>query len=67
MKIFYSGNHDYGDYYNWENEENKKLGFKKLIEIQNELGFKVLRDENVDIKKITKKLALWGLRIGRWF
>ena len=58
------GNHDYGDYYDWGNEENKKLGFKKLIEIQNELGFKVLRDESVHIKKITKKLALWGLRIG---
>jgi predicted MPP superfamily phosphohydrolase len=58
------GNHDYGYYYDWGIEENKKLGFKKLIEIQNELGFKVLRDESVHIKKITKKLVLWGLRIG---
>ena len=55
------GNHDYGDYYDWGNEENKKLGFKKLIEIQNELGFKVLRDENVDIKKNNEKISLVGV------
>ena len=55
------GNHDYGDYYDWGNEENKKLGFKKLIEIQNELGFKVLRDESVDIKKNNEKISLVGV------
>lgn len=55
------GNHDYGDYYDWGNEENKKLGFKKLIEIQNELGFKVLRDESVHIKKNKEKISLVGV------
>jgi len=55
------GNHDYGDYYDWGNEENKKLGFKKLIEIQNELGFKVLRDESVHIKKNNEKISLVGV------
>ncbi len=55
------GNHDYGDYYDWGNEENKKLGFKKLIEIQNELGFKVLRDESVHIKKNNEKISLIGV------
>ena len=55
------GNHDYGDYYDWGNEENKKLGFKKLIEIQNELGFKVLRDESVHIKKNNQKISLVGV------
>ena len=55
------GNHDYGDYYDWGSEENKKLGFKKLIEIQNELGFKVLRDESVHIKKNNEKISLVGV------
>ena len=55
------GNHDYGDYYDWGNEENKKLGFKKLIEIQNKLGFKVLRDESVHIKKNKEKISLVGV------
>ena len=55
------GNHDYGDYYDWGTEENKKLGFKKLIEIQNELGFKVLRDESVHIKKNNEKINLVGV------
>ena len=43
------------------NEENKKSGFKKLIEIQNELGFKVLRDESVHIKKNNEKISLVGV------
>ena len=55
------GNHDYGDYYDWGNEENKKLGFEKLIEIQNELGFKVLRDESILIKKNNEKISLVGV------
>ena len=55
------GNHDYGDYYDWGNEENKKLGFEKLIEIQNELGFKVLRDESIHIKKNNEKISLVGV------
>ena len=55
------GNHDYGDYYDWGTEENKKLGFKKLIEIQNELGFKVLRDESIHIKKNNQKISLVGV------
>ncbi len=55
------GNHDYGDYYDWGTEENKKLGFKKLIETQNELGFKVLRDESFHIKKNNQKISLVGV------
>ena len=55
------GNHDYGDYYDWGTEENKKLGFKKLIEIQNELGFIVLRDESIHIKKNNQKISLVGV------
>jgi predicted MPP superfamily phosphohydrolase len=55
------GNHDYGDYYDWGNEENKKLGFKKLIEIQNSLGFKVLRNESVLIEKNNEKIRLVGV------
>ena len=55
------GNHDYGDYYDWGTEENKKLGFKKLIEIQNELGFKVLRNESIHIKKNNQKISLVGV------
>ena len=55
------GNHDYGDYYDWGNEENKKLGFKKLIEIQNSLGFKVLRNESVLIEKNNERIRLVGV------
>lgn len=40
------GNHDYGDYVNWESEEAKKNDFKKFVNSFPELGWTLLRDEN---------------------
>ena len=55
------GNHDYGDYYEWGSEQNKVSGFNKLIEIQNEIGFKVLRDEKFTIKRGQDSINLIGV------
>jgi len=38
------GNHDYGDYTAWNSDEEKVNNFKKLINLQNEMGFKVLNN-----------------------
>ena len=33
------GNHDYGDYTAWDKQEDKINNFKKLIALENEMGF----------------------------
>lgn len=45
------GNHDYGDYMNWPNKEAKAANLRRLCEIQEELGFRLLRNENVKLQK----------------
>lgn len=45
------GNHDYGDYMSWPNKEAKESNMQRLYEIQEELGFKLLRNENVKLQK----------------
>ena len=51
------GNHDYGDYMAWPNTEAKAANLQRLFQIQEELGFKLLRNESVQLKK----LALSGV------
>jgi len=51
------GNHDYGDYVTWPSKEAKEANMKRLYEIQEELGFRLLRNENVQLQK----LALSGV------
>ncbi len=55
------GNHDYGDYYNWSSEDDKKENFKNLIKIQDEMGFKILMNESIYICKESEKIALIGV------
>ncbi|WP_343850819.1 metallophosphoesterase [Algoriphagus jejuensis] len=45
------GNHDYGDYMAWPNQAAKAANLNRLLEIQEELGFKLLRNENVQLQK----------------
>ncbi|MBN3582672.1 metallophosphoesterase [Algoriphagus aestuarii] len=45
------GNHDYGDYMSWPSKEAKVANLKRLADIQEELGFRLLRNENVKITK----------------
>jgi hypothetical protein len=43
------GNHDYGDYINWKTPEDKELNMDKLYSIYNQSGWKLLRNEHVEI------------------
>lgn len=45
------GNHDYGDYMAWPSVEAKAANLQRLCEIQEELGFRLLRNENVKLQK----------------
>ena len=43
------GNHDYGDYVQWNSEKEKEENLKKLISLENEMGFKVLNNTSEKI------------------
>jgi predicted MPP superfamily phosphohydrolase len=55
------GNHDYGDYVPWESEQAKNNNLEQLKQIQKELGFRLLLNENVEIKKGDAKISLIGV------
>lgn len=55
------GNHDYGDYVRWENTASKKENLAKLIDIQEQMGWRMLNDENTTIKKGDAAIALVGV------
>jgi len=63
------GNHDYGDYVQWENELVKKGNLEQLKKYHAELGFRLLLDEHVELHKDGQKIVLagienWGLGFG---
>ncbi len=55
------GNHDYGDYHDWETEADKTKNFNQLLSIHKKMGWKMLRNENVSIEKSGEKLHLVGV------
>ncbi|MDG1279335.1 MAG: metallophosphoesterase [Algoriphagus sp.] len=55
------GNHDYGDYMSWPSKDAKEANMQRLYEIQEELGFKLLRNENVKITKAGASIDLIGV------
>lgn len=61
------GNHDYGEYVQWDSEQDKKDNLSKLIRLQEETGLKMLRNQNVSIEKNGEKIYIlgvenWGLK-----
>jgi len=55
------GNHDYGDYEEWESEEAKSANLRRIKEIHGELGWRLLLDEHIYIEKGDHKIALIGV------
>ena len=55
------GNHDYGDYVNWNNKEDKEQNLEQLKNIQKQLGFDLLMNENRFIEKDGDRLAVIGV------
>ncbi|WP_316792658.1 metallophosphoesterase [Pedobacter frigoris] len=63
------GNHDYGDYVKWESESAKKANLEQLKKYHEEIGFRLLLDEHVEINKNGQKITLagvenWGIGFG---
>lgn len=55
------GNHDYGDYHQWKTAEEKVANLEELKRIHKALGWRLLLDENVDIKKGAETISLIGV------
>lgn len=55
------GNHDYGDYMSWPSKEAKVQNLQRLCQIQEELGFRLLRNESIQIKKEEASIDLIGV------
>lgn len=55
------GNHDYGDYVDWETPEAKKANLEDLINLQKEIGFDLLLNEARFLTKGNDRIALIGV------
>ena len=55
------GNHDYGDYVQWDSPADKEKNLDDLKEIQKEMGYDLLCNESRFIEKDGQRLALVGV------
>jgi len=55
------GNHDYGNYVSWKSKEAKQENMNQLYSFFDNVGWKLLNNENEIIEKETGKLALIGV------
>jgi predicted MPP superfamily phosphohydrolase len=64
------GNHDYGDYMAWRSPQDKATNLQLLKHQHARLGYRLLLDENVSIKKDGQQINLlgvenWGVGFGQ--
>jgi predicted MPP superfamily phosphohydrolase len=55
------GNHDYGDYTGWESDEAKSANLAQLKQVHRQIGFNLLLNSAVQIKKDGAAIALIGV------
>ena len=55
------GNHDYGEYVSWPSEHAKAQNFDDIKNLYGEIGFQLLLNQNVKIKKGNSEIALVGV------
>jgi predicted MPP superfamily phosphohydrolase len=55
------GNHDYGDYVNWESEADKMANLNALKALQKELGWDLLLNENRTLTRNGEHIKLVGV------
>lgn len=55
------GNHDYGDYIEWETEELKRKNLQDLKDLQRNIGFDLLLNEHRYLQKGEERIALVGV------
>jgi predicted MPP superfamily phosphohydrolase len=55
------GNHDYGDYIAWDNDEDKQANLEKLKQTHAKLGWRLLMNEHIVLEKDGDKIAVIGI------
>lgn len=55
------GNHDYGDYVQWESTQHQQANLNRLKNVHKEIGFDLLLNEAVPVKKEDESVALIGV------
>jgi len=55
------GNHDYGDYVQWDTPSHKAANLEQLKQVHANVGWKLLMNENHIIERNNKKLAIIGI------
>lgn len=55
------GNHDYGDYIPWETPEAKSANLTRLQQVHADIGFRLLQDEAVTLRKNGESIVLLGV------
>ncbi len=58
------GNHDYGDYRDWQSPQAKQANLQALIKAQKEFGWKLLVDAHTYLSHEGEQIALIG--VGNW-
>jgi predicted MPP superfamily phosphohydrolase len=56
------GNHDYGDYYEWDNPAEKEKDIQELKKIHTQAGWKLLWDEHFHIEQDGEKITIIGVQ-----
>lgn len=56
------GNHDYGDYVEWDSPQAKVQNLEKLKRHHKEIGFRLMLDEHIDLEKNGQKISLIGIQ-----
>lgn len=55
------GNHDYGDYIDWQTAEAKKANLEDLKKLQHDIGFDLLLNDSRFLQKGNDRIALIGV------
>lgn len=55
------GNHDYGEYLEWDSQKEKEANFKAIQAIHPKIGFDLLLNENRKIRKGNSEITLIGV------
>ena len=55
------GNHDYGEYFHWNSQEEKDANFEAIKDLHRQIDFKLLLNENVELKRGADSIRLIGV------